>query len=103
MKRASAYSKEIINGVYLPSLQSHYETKTLSRDHGRSGCCSAQHGCMLFMRAASKEVGPFNSSTRNRKKRRQDEGSAAGKQEANCSTAAVGYLSCTRFRPTLAR
>ena len=86
-------------------MQSHYKAKTLSRNHRRSGRCSAQYGRMLFMRAASQKVGTSSSENRNRKKNHSDEGSAAGKQEANCSTAAVNSLSCTRFQremnPTL--
>ena len=104
MKRAErALHKEISNGVYLPALQPHYKTKTLSRDHGRSGRCSAQYGCMLLMCEISKEIGTSSNKNRIGKKNRQDEGSAAGKQEASCSTAGVDSLSCIRFYVHLAQ
>jgi hypothetical protein len=49
------------------------------------------------MRTTSKEVGATSSKNGIRKKNRADEGSADGKQGANCSTAALDFLSCIRF------
>jgi hypothetical protein len=104
MKRASrALYKEIGNGVYLSSLQPYYKTKTLSRDHGRGGHRSAQYGRMLFMCAASKEVGTSSCENGNHQTNRQDEESADGKQAANHSTAAVDSLGSLGFYAHLAR